>query len=390
MNRERIRMLDILAYCCIVFAAMVSLSDSLNIIALYVAIPVSFVICFVSYNTLSKNKYLRILLTLYIWLCFSAILAEFYEPAIAELKRILGCFILSYAVASQAKNSRMIPWLYFVYFILLLFAWKYAGENILDEIIVGEERVNDEKLNANHLAYYTFYVTIAIYILGDILKGFLRKIVRIGFCGTIVLAFVTAILTASRQVLILQIPLYFILVFVRYFISAKKNNMVRFAIVAILGIGLFFLYNNYGVQMYGDSLLKQRSEVEVKDDIRMEIAQEAIAIATESPIVGHGPGNSRFLISSRHITHNTFLELLVNSGIIGFIIFSYMLLYFIKIQYIRWKRTKDQLFLVFLIFGLFWIVDQLFYVFYFDLWLISFFVLVATHSDTYYKNHVKA
>lgn len=386
-NNEKFKILDILAYCCIVFASMVSLSDSLNTIALYIAIPASFMVCLLRYNAISKNKYIRILLLLYIWLCFCTILAEFYEPAVTELKRILGCFLLCYIVASLARNNRMLPWLYLVYFILLIFAWKYASENILNRITVGEERMNDDKLNANHFAYYTFYVTIATYILGDVLKGVFRKIIRIVFWGTIVLAFVTAIFTASRQVLLLQIPLYIMLIFLRYFVFAHKNNMVKLLFVAILGIGVFVLYNTYGAQMYGDSLLKQRSEVAAKDDIRMEIAKEALAIAIKRPIVGYGPGNSRFFISTGHVTHNTFLELLVNSGIIGFSIFLYIVFYFIKTQYTRWKLTKDRLFLTFLIFGIFWILDQCFYVFYTDLWLISFFVLVATHSDTYYKNY---
>lgn len=387
-NKKRIRILDIIVYCSILFAAMVSLKDSLNAIALYVAIPASFILCFLRFDTFSTNKYIRFLFFLYLWLCVCTIMAEFYTPAIAQLKRVLGCFLLSYVIASQAKNSRIIPLLYLVYIILLLFAWKYANENILNEITIGDERMNDDKLNANHFAYYTFYVTIAIYILGDILKGKIRKICRILFWATIILAFYTAILTASRQILILQIPLFVTLLYVRYIYGTNKNIIFKSLSIAICGIGILLLYNTYGAEMYDDSLLKQRSETSANDDIRVEIAKESIEIALERPVFGYGPGNAMYQISSGHFTHNTFLELLVNSGIVGFIIFSYMLLYFVRTQYIRWRQTKNQLFLVFMIFGIFWIADQMFYVFYSDIWLISFFILVATHSDVYYKDRL--
>ena len=56
-----------------------------------------------------------------------------------------------------------------------------------------------------------------------------------------------------------------------------------------------------------------------------------------------------------------------------------------KVQIRRYKKFKDKYFLVFGFFGLFYIIDGFFYVFYAQIWLISFFILVATHSDTYYK-----
>ena len=70
------------------------------------------------------------------------------------------------------------------------------------------------------------------------------------------------------------------------------------------------------------------------------------------------------------------------------IVADFRLYYFIKQQWIRFRSTLDRKFIVFLVFGVIFAFDQLFYVFYIDLWLIAFFILVATHSDAYYNSLV--
>lgn len=364
---------------------MCTMSESLLPIALYVAIPLSFICCAFFYNTIRDNNYIRILLCLYIWLCLCYPFSVYFEPASAELKRILGCFILSYSIASLATKQRLIPWLYGIYIILLICAWKYANENILTEITFGEDRLNDEKLNANHMAYYTFYSMISIYIIGDITKTVkIKKLYKVLFCATIILSFATGIFTASRQVLYIQIPLFIALFIHRYIFQNKQSTLYKLSII-ILCIGLFsFLLTRYGEDIYASSLLKERSTVSFTEDDRSSIAQEAIHLGLERPIVGYGPGNAMYHTQGKVFTHNTFLELFVNSGIPGVVIFSFLIIVFLQKQYKRWRKTNDKMFVLFLICGLFWLLYQILYVFYVDLWLISFFILVSTHSDTYY------
>ena len=389
-NNHNFSFSDIIAYFCIVFASYVALDEQLNSYALFMAIPVAFCICFLSYDTLSNNKSLKILLTLYIWLAFCSLFSLNSTAANAELQKVLGCFILSYTVASLAQKRVNIPWLYILYCLLLIFAWRYANEHIIDDIIFGEDRLNDDILNANHLAYYTFYVTISVYILGDIIKtSVIRRIFRILFWGTLVLSFYTAIFTASRQVMMIQIPLFFSLMVIRYLMNTDYSLWLRSVIILFGIIASIYLYNDQGASIYDNSLLQERSSTKVEDDDRARIAEEAIELAKEHPIVGYGPGNAMYNISTKHFTHNTFLELLVNSGIIGMAIFVWLIISFLKTQYQRWRETKDRLFFFFLIFGVFWTIDQVFYVFYADLWLISFFILISAHSDIYYKDYHK-
>ena len=71
------------------------------------------------------------------------------------MKQILGSFILCYVFAVKARKECNITWLYIVYFLLLIFAWYYAYNNIFALIEFGEERLNDSKLNANTLGVFS-------------------------------------------------------------------------------------------------------------------------------------------------------------------------------------------------------------------------------------------
>lgn len=387
MATTKVKIYDIIALLFIVFAAANTMNESLLSTALFIAIPISFICCALHYNTMQNNEYIRILAALYIWLCICYPFSIYIEPASIEMRRVLGCFILAYSFASLASKAKLVPLLYCIYCILLACAWKYADANIINDITFGENRLGDDKLNANHMAYYTFYATISIYILGEIISNAkLKTLFKLLFFGTIILSFITAIFTASRQVLYIQIPLFITLFAHRYLIQNKQSLLLKLSII-IACITLFtYLFAKYGEDIYSSSLLKERSATSFTDDERYAITKEAINLGLERPLIGYGPGNAMHHTSNRVFTHNTFLELFVNSGLPGVIIFAYLILVFLKKQYTRWIKTKDKFFLLFIIFGLFWIIYQTLYVFYVDLWLISFFLLASTHSNSYYYN----
>ena len=385
--KQRASIGDVISYICIAFATYASLNENLNSIALFIAIPIAFCCCFLGYDTLRCSKSMRVLLVLYLWMCVSYVFAINIEAANAEMQKLIGCFILSYTMASLAQKRRLIPWLYIIYCLLLIFAWKYAKENIINDIIFGEERLNDDTLNANHFGYYTFYSTFCVYMIGEMVSStWLKRVINLLFFGTIILGFYTAIFTASRQILIIQIPFFVLLLFFRYFYNQKQTGYFRIIIVLAFALMATYAYNQYGHKIYNNSLLKERNNDTDENDDRVIVAKEALELFGEHPITGHGPGNARYVISRQVFTHNTFLELLVNGGIPALLIFSYLVIYYLKTQYRRWRITKNKQFLIFIVFGVFWFIYQFLYVFYVDIWLISFFILVTTHSNTYYKN----
>lgn len=367
----------------LLFSAFVSINDpQLNRVALYIAIPFAFCLSIVQYgNPLVNNKYIKLLLLLYCWVGFTYFGAFNQPAAMAQMKEILGVILLSTVLANVAKNPRAIPWLYIVYIVLYIGAIKYAQTNLLN--IIGEdERASDDILNANTLAYYTFYLTCAIYALGECIKRTLpRKIMRYLFFSVIFISVWIALITASRQVLIIQVPLFTLFLIIRYG-TGKKRHYFYFVVAAIL---VWMLSTNYIETIFEGSLLQERYEYNLKDDDRTLVLKEAINVGNSHPIVGVGPGNFVYH-SKRHIfSHCTYTELYANCGFMAALIYIIIILNFIITQFKRYKRSKDLMFCFFLIFGLFFALDNFFYVFYSELWLMSFFILIASHSETYYR-----
>lgn len=377
---------EILCIILLYFAASVSLIDSLNPLALYGAIPLSFLISLSVGNSLKTNNYLKRLLVLILWVAATYFSAVYVEEAKNQMKNLLGVFVLSMTIANLSSDKRCVPWLYGVFIILLIQALVYANNHIMIEgFDTTTDRLNDERLNANTVAYYTFFVTFAIYELGNsflIKNRVIANIFRLLFLAMYGVSFTVAILTGSRQVLIIQIPLLALLTFIRYIEGTSLKRKLLFVLIAaiacVASIGPI-------TKSYDDSYLKVRSETKAKDDVRALLLQDAIKVGCQHPIMGVGPGNYVRYSFNRHFSHCTYTELFANTGVIGALIYVSLLLMFITSQWKRFWKYRDKTYLVFLVCGLIYLFDNFFYVFYVDLWLIGFFILLASHSETYFN-----
>ncbi|MBP3425883.1 MAG: hypothetical protein J6K81_04100 [Rikenellaceae bacterium] len=380
MNKRIISTIIILL---LIFAAFVSInSPQLNSIALYVAIPLAFGLSIIQYgNPLSNNRYMQWLLVLYCWIGITYFGAYNQVVALAQMKQILGVVLLSSVMANVSKNQKAIPWLYVVFICLFMSAVHYANTNLVN-ILGKDERATDDVLNANTLAYYVFYFSCAIYALGECVNNArLRKVMRYMFFSVIFISVWIALITASRQVLVIQVPLFCILLYIRY--GFGKGKWLFFFIIGAVLIWSFS--TNTLETIFEGTLLQERYEIELEDDQRTLVLREAIEVGNNHPIIGIGPGN--FVLQSRfHIfSHCTYTELYANSGFLAALIFIWVVANFIIKQFKRYRKSKDTMYLFFMAFGIFFAVDNFVYVFYAQLWLMAFFVLVASHSEKYYR-----
>lgn len=372
----------------VIFASLVSLTEELNFYALYGAIPLAFILSFAKRGKLLINNYFRIFLLLYVWLLFTTFFARDTSMAFRELRQVLGAFLFSYIVSVGAYDNKIKPWMFIPFITLYISSIIYANTNIVymgwD---IGHDRMNDDVLNANKLAYYTFYSTIAFFFLADLTNKhkLISKAFRILFLTMIPLSFWVAIMTASRQVLIIQIPTILILGYLRYF-SHKKMKSV--AIASLVVIVFFFYAADRLIAIYNESYLKQRNEVAIADDSRTKLLENAIQIGMDNPIVGVGPGNFGLVSFDGRYSHNTYAEIFANTGIMGFLLYTIMLLRLLFVNFRRYRKTKDKQYLVYVSFAVIFIFYNFFYVFYKDIWLIAFFFLVASDSESYYKKQI--
>ena len=384
MDDENLKLKDKVIIGCMLFSGFAFfLPDSINFIALYIAIPIAFILSLLGVNRRFENHSFKTFLFLFVWLNLSTLWADYPDLAMIQNKQLLGVVLVSYIVGKNAYNRKMLPWMYGIWIAIFLSAVYHANSHIISNIEVGQVRLSDAKLNANMMGYYTFYLTFTIFILGEeFQRPILRKIFRLLFIGMIFVSYIVAIITASRQILIIQIPLLAFLLYGRYIKGV--SDFARFLFVILIAV-LIFVSKDLVMDIYNNSLLKQRNEIEVGDDTRVRIAKDAFRVGIEHFYIGVGNGNYVKYSPSNHFSHNTYLELFANTGIIGLSIYLYMLISYLKLQYWRYKVTEDKVFLYFILFFIIYCFYNIFYVFYPYQWLLAFFILVSSHSDSYFE-----
>lgn len=388
MNRKTISRSTIVL--CLFFAASVSLlSDALNVIALYMAIPLAFLLSFIKCEKIAPSRYMTLLVLLYVWDCISSLWALYPATANVELKRILGAFLLTYIVTVNGRERNMLKYLYVTFIILYIGAWIYASQNslIMAEIAGNQERLNDAKLNANTMAYYTFYVTFACFCLSSVIDSkFWSRIWKYLFLAMIPLSFYVALVTASRQVLLIQIPLISFLLYERYYRQAGRKTRILFVCMCVM---IALLVAQKVMDIYDNSYLATRAETDISEDSRSKLLLDAMKVGFDHFPIGVGAGNYIHYSYKHRFSHCSYTELFANNGIVGLGLYLSLLYRFLKLQWQRYRWMHDRQFMIFLFFGLIFVFYQFLYVFYTDLWLIAFFVLIATHADLYYNERIQ-
>lgn len=393
MRIKRIRYITPNLFCSISIAMMwiaalfSLLSDTANKVGLYMALPIAFLLSTLANRGFRTNVYEKILYLLFAWDCLAYLWAPNKELASLELHALLGAFLLTYIVSIQGRKLSQAPYLYFVWALLYISAWNYAAHHILVFMSGNNDRLDDEHLNANTLAYYTFYFSFLCYVLSEIVESnMLRRVWTIAFWAMLPMSFIVALLTASRQVLIIQLPLYAMLIYIRFIkgVSVRRKILFCFALFICM-----IAASGQIEQAYNDSFLKQRAEINITEDTRFGLVVNAIEVGVDNFPLGIGSANFQGVSHRREIAHNSYLEAFADLGIIGVLLYTLLMLVFTLRQWKRYRKSGDKMYFTFFTFGLLYALDGFFFVFYNAIWLISFFMLVAAHSEAYHKEQIK-
>ena len=356
-----------------------------NSYSLYIFWPMAFLLSGINIKYAFKQSYFRQYALLWVFFIISFLFAVDMQVAFLEIKMMLGVILSIITLFSSGKKKEMIPWLYgsFVFF--------YAGmiyyvlrSGILMDFDYQKQRLDMDELNANFFGYYTFYLTYAVFMLAEIVKmPLLKKVFRWLFFAMIPLSGVVSLLTASRQIVVIQVPVILVLLMVRY----ASKNWTRFAFISVATVVLCaVLFGSTLSDIFEQSMLLKRAQMDVEEDARTVLMAKALQVGCSSPFWGVGPGCFK-LFTDGIFSHCNYTELFANYGIFTLLIYVYILWYFISKQWHRFKSTGDRMYLTFGIFGVIFAVDNLFYVFYTGLWLMAFFFLVAFHSEAYFRQN---
>lgn len=368
----------------LLIAASVTNYEQLNAIGLYAVIPFSFVVTFFAgRKDLGLNYTHKILLVVYVWILCCVPFAVYADVASKMFSKIAGCVLLTFTISRLCKNEFARVLLLLIPLVYLASAWHYAYNNLFEVISFGDERLNEEDgLNANVFGYYTFYSIFSVYLMGEFFDGWFARFWKFLLFLAGPLVFFTAMYTCSRQVLLISFPFWIVLLMLRYFKFTKKSVFYTI-LIAVVAVHLF---NSYGSAIYEDSLLQKRNEQSLVDDERAEIIEDCLELGYANPLHGVGPLNAKLFTRSHRMAHNSFLELFADTGFLGMFLFVCFVLSFLVTHGMRYYLSRDKSFITMIIFGLFWLAYQFFYVFYDNMWLIMYFILVSLISDYYYDD----
>src|SRR5690625_4445364 len=204
-----------------------------------------------------------------------------------------------------------------------------------------------------HASYYASFICLsAFYILDKYRthkKFYLLLILLLLSFGLFILA--------ARVILII----FFIVAITHYLFYSKgiKQYIFALGLVALLAI-IIFKVSPYISQRFGEDLLTDigLSISGEEKEPRIDRWHASIDLISESPIIGHGTGSEVHLLKEKYWNrglilsfyqgfnaHNQFLSILIKHGMVGVVLFSFSLFYFIRIAI----RNKSFLYFSFLL-----------------------------------------
>lgn len=145
------------------------------------------------------------------------------------------------------------------------------------------------------------------------------------------------LLTASRTAVLSMLPAFWFIL----------GSMVRLKpgpriLIAVALVGALIVLQPYVPQTSIDRLSTTSSELTEGDlNGRTQIWEHGMNFFQEHPILGAGSGAFKSINPDRRVAHNTYLSLLVETGIVGFFLFSTMVflaVYQVKNQH-RWMAA---------------------------------------------------
>lgn len=199
-----------------------------------------------------------------------------------------------------------------------------------------------DAMSANHIG---MICSSGILCLSMIKSKFYNRYFKLGLNALLLCAIVV---TASRQSLIMSILIYlssWAISILNKKDKTRRRLISNMCFIVIIGmIATFFINSGYLDVIYETKLYARLTGVNratiTSDASRFDLYVKGWELFWEKPILGVGFDYVKYIYK---YTHSTFIEILVGTGIIGFLIFYIPYLKRIKDSIIRLLKEKDKL-----------------------------------------------
>ena len=284
--------------------------------------------------------FFMIILYLDLWIGSFNLGYSAFGPALNSYKRFITTFLVYFIILNMARNKKIMNSLFLAMVFMTMFiavmalkgfksSWHYHEENRIE--LLG--------MNPNALGEFFIQLIPVLISFSILLKKFKRQIF---YFFALILTIMAVMFTYSRGAYLSVMVSLLVITFIggkRTFIKIGFFTLASlFFISAFLGSGRIIPLS---VQERFE-MAQNQDKREADESIRLRkniwtIAKEHIAL---SPVYGHGYEASAYLLP--YDTHNMYLDLLLEGGIIALILFLIIFLIGFKISYSVFKASSDE------------------------------------------------
>ena len=285
-----------------------------------------------------------------LFMCFSLI-SMFYSPEKSILNGTYYFLIVNVILVlllSQydftMKTIEKISWTYALSSATLIIMLIATG-NIVDSSAIGHlgyELFGNANILATMLMISMLYTMwLLVYANNSLSRKCILFIV-------LVLGYYGMFLTGGRKYIVIPVVFLYILFLFKQDRAGRQHFIKYTFIIVAVAVSIYFLimkipmfYDIIGVRMEGllAFVTGDVSSADSSSIIRGRMIQIGLDKWMQSPIWGYGFDSFKYynqIVTGRfYYSHNNFVELLYNEGIIGFVLYDW---YYIRVIMIAWKR----------------------------------------------------
>ncbi len=254
------------------------------------------------------------------------------------------------------NDSFLFSWKYFSYAtlttsILALFSAFYLKYNHLGDYFFYDRF---SILTNKHATYYAMFISISIlFFVYQLIHNKRHFVFNIFF----VVFLVYTLLIVSNRISFIALAISLLVLFFGYLKNYKLKLL--FSTLTIISIFILFQSQNLQKRFSTNNWDKhQRNDIELRS-LLWKLAGEEIL---DHPIIGMGTGSNRKKLYQKYLdnqyqiayeqqynAHNQFIDMTLDFGIIGLIIFIISMMYiFFQIRHNYWKTALFSIFIVFM------------------------------------------
>ncbi len=237
------------------------------------------------------------------------------QQALFLLEIILVGYLIC-LVAYRTGEADIIPWAFFIGSVIIS-VYMLSGNAVL----VGRKLSLSEDYNTNTLGVYLLFGGWSFLRICGKLKRHIWSIV-LSVTGSAILLYLI-MLTGSRKSTI-----GFVLVFLMWVLFAFRTRVsqvrrsIRIMSTLVLVASVVFVIIRYGSHFYlaSDTITRRMQDLESTEGtwtIRLSMISDALLVFIKNPVIGVGLNNYRLYSSFSAYSHNTFVEVLACTGLLG-------------------------------------------------------------------------